>query len=252
MQRRLFGLLAIPMVMISQCAPQSCAPTPAAGGLRPGTTISMGPIQSYGFAGHLGADWLGAGDRQICTPGCGYWALRNWNPAGEVDGNGVPVEPSGVQMGRVELYPDLIPGNWGSYDPWSPAMTVGGLHFWNPDGRAVNHLVLPHASNGAVRYYGTVTAGGQPIADGRMRMHAFQLVNKDTSAGAFNISTSRGAQWTAGWIWPGTYELFFFDDATGRSYYLRATLDPNAPLNLDLNQPCFGLSGVAMDGCDAT
>ena len=252
MKRRLFGLLAVPMVVISQCAPPSCAPQFPTGHLQPGTTISIGTIQSHGFAGHLGADWLGAGDRQICAPGCGYWALRNWNTSGHVDGGGVPVEPAGVQMGRIELYPDLIPGHWGSYDPWDPAMTVGGLHLWNPDGRAVNHLVLPHASNGAVRYFGTVTAGGHPITDGRMRMNAFQLVEKDTTAGAFNISSSRGTQWTAGWIWPGPYELFFFDDATGRSYYLRANLDPSAPLNVDLNQYCFGLAGVAHDGCDAT
>ena len=241
MQRRLFSLLAIPMVLISQCAPDACAP--AAGGLRPGTTISIGRIETYGFGGHLGADWLGAGERQICTAGCGYWALRSFSPDGYVQDGGVPVDPPGVRLGRIELYPDMVYGNWGSHDVWNPALTVGGLHFWNPDGRAVNNLRLPHASNGAVRYYASVTDGGQPIADNRMRMYAFGLVEKDTTPGAFNISSNRGTQWTAGWIWPGTYELFFFDDATGRSMYIRADLRPEAPLNLDLSQHCFGLAG---------
>lgn len=242
MRRHLFSIMAVPMVLLAQCAPDACAPSASVpGGLRAGTTISVGPMQTFGFGGHLGADWLDGAERQIGAPGGGYWALRNFSPAGDVDGGGVPVEPAGVRMSRLEFYPDLVFGNWGSYDAWDPALTVGGLHLWNPDGRAVNGLQLPHASNGAVRYLGSVTDGGNPVADGRMRVQVFGLVEKDTTAGAFNVAANRGTQWTAGWIWPGTYELFFYDDATGRSIYKRGDLRPEAPLTLDLAQPCFGL-----------
>ena len=54
MQRRLFSLLAIPMVLLAQCAPDGCAPAAPAGSLQPGATISIGRIETYGFAGHLG------------------------------------------------------------------------------------------------------------------------------------------------------------------------------------------------------
>jgi hypothetical protein len=242
MRTRLFSLLAVPLVLLAQCAPDGCAPAPAPpGDLRPGTTISIGQMQTFGFAGHLGADWLDARERQIRAPGGGYWALRNFSTSGFVDGGGVPVEPAGVEMARLEFYPDLIPGHWGSYDPWDPALTVGGLHLWNPDGRAVNGLQLPHASNGAVRYVAGVHDGGWPVADGRLRVQVFGYVNKDTTPGAFNVAANRGGQWTAGWIWPGTYEMFFYDDHTGRSIHATGDLRPEIPLTVDLSQPCFGV-----------
>jgi hypothetical protein len=214
----------------------------APGLLAPGSFITIGRIETYGFAGHLGADWLDGSERRICppAPGCGYWGLRNvWND-GTVEGGGMPVEPAGVRMGRLELYPDLQATKWGTNDNWDPALTVGGIHLWNPDGRPLSGLRLPHASNGAVRYVAPVLAGGVPVADGRFRSQVFQLVPKDASAGAFNIASSRGGQWTTGWIWPGTYELFFFDDATGRSIYVRAPL----PLGhtIDVGKPCFGFA----------
>ena len=239
MQRRLFSILALPMLLVAQCAPDGCAPAP--GGLRPGTTIPVGRIVTYGFGGHAGADYLDAVGEPDPRPGWRLLGAAQLHPDGVVEGGGFPVQPSGVRMSRLEFYPDMIYNNWGSYDAWHPALTVGGLHLWNPDGRAVNHLVLPHASNGAVRYFASVSDGGRPVADGRMRVHVFGLVNKDTSMGAFNISANRGNQWTAGWIWPGTYEAFFFDDATGRSVYKRVDLRPEAPLALDLSQNCFGL-----------
>ncbi len=240
MKRRFLSLLALPMLLVSQCAPSSCAPT--AGGLGPGAVISIGRLQTYGFGGHLGADWLGAGDRQICAPGCGYWALRNFHPDGTVDGGGVPVEPAGVTMGRVEFYPDIRFGDWGSNDAWNTGVP-GGLHVWDPDGRPLNGLALPFGPNGAFHYVGSVTSGGAPIADGRLRVYAFQLVNKDGTPGAFNISTSRGSQWTAGYIWAGTYILHLYDNATGRSAKVCADLVPGAPLNLDLSRANFGGGG---------
>ena len=242
MQRRLFSLLAIPMVMLAQCAPDGCAPTTPAGSLQSGSTISIGRIETYGFAGHLGADWLGAGDRQICTPGCGYWALRNVNTDGMVDAGGVPVEPTGVRMGRIEFYPDTIPGNWGSYDAWSTGVP-GGLHIWNPDGRALNGLRLPFGANGAFHYVSTASVGNQPVPDGRLEVFAFQLVNKDATPGAFNISKSRSSQWTAGYIWPGTYILELKDNANGRTAKACVDLAPGVAANINLAATNFGLPG---------
>jgi hypothetical protein len=238
MSKRRIGVLAVPALAIALTMTGCVAP----GMLRPGTTIPIGKMQTYGYGGHLGADWLDANERKICAPGCGYWALRNFSPQGYVEGGGVPVQPSGVRMSRLEFYPDRIYKHWGSYDAWNTAIPVGGIHLWNPDGRAMNHLRLPHKSNGAVHYTAFVTVNGQTPANNRMRVHVFQVVPKDTTVGAFNISSNRGNRWTAGWIWPGTYELFFFDDATGKSIYVRAPLRPNAPLRLDLAKPCFGFA----------
>lgn len=218
-----------------------CTPPP---GLGRGVTITIAPIQTFGFAGHLGADWLAAGDRKICpsNPECGYWSLREVATDGSVQLGGVTIEPDGVVMSRIEMYPDLVPTKWGTNDNWDPALTVGGLHLWNPDGRPLKGLVLPHASNGAVRYVAPAVDGGTPVADGRLRSQVFQLVRKDGTGGAFNIASSRGGQWTAGWIWPGTYELFFFDDATGHSIYLRADLQTELPITIDLAKSCFGFA----------
>src|SRR5215218_2785125 len=116
MRRHLFSILAIPMVFLAQCAPQ-CAPGPAWGDLRQGTFISIGRIETYGYGGHVGVDWLDRNDNKICPDrNCGYWALRNFHPDGNVDAGGVPVDPAGVEMGRIELYPDGQFGNWGSND----------------------------------------------------------------------------------------------------------------------------------------
>ncbi len=238
MQRRLLSLLALPMLFIAQCAPSSCAPS----GLQPGAVITIGRMETYGYGGHVGADWLGAGERKICAPGCGYWALRNFHPDGTVDGGGMPVEPGGVTMGRIEFYPDAVLGNWGTNDAWNTGVP-GGLHVWNPDGRALNGLRLPFSPNGAFHYVAPATVGGRPVADGRLRVYAFQLVNKDGTPGAFNVSTSRGSQWTAGYVWPGTYILELHDNATGRSAKVCADLVPGAPLTLDLAKANFGGGG---------
>jgi len=239
--RRYFSLLAIPMLFLAQCAPSGCAPPPGTGR---GVVISIGQMQTFGFGGHVGADYLNANEQQICPPGggCGYWALRNFSPDGFVDGGGIPIEANGVRQVRVEFYPDLEYGKLATNDNWSPAMTVGGVHFWNPDGRAVNGIQLPHASNGAFRFVGGITDGGRPVADGRVSVYAFQVVNKDTTIGAFNIADNRGGQWTAGWIWGGEYILFIADHATGRSVNGRVNIFPGSTVNLDLSGgPCFGL-----------
>jgi hypothetical protein len=241
MTRRLYSLLALPMLLLAQCAP-SCAPAP---GLGKGAVISIGQVRTFGFGGHVGADYLNAGEGKICppSPGCGYWALRNFNQAGFVDGGGIPIDANGVKVVRVEFYPDLAFGNWGTNDNWNPAMTVGGVHFWDPDGRAVNGIQLPHAANGAFRFVSGVTDGGRGVANDRLSVYAFQVVNKDTTVGAFNISTNRNNQWTAGWVWPGEYVLHLADSATGRAIDVRANLVPGAAINLDLSQRCFGFGG---------
>jgi len=53
MRHRTFSLLALPMMFLAQCVPDGCAPPP--GNLRPGTTIAVGQIQTFGFGGHAGA-----------------------------------------------------------------------------------------------------------------------------------------------------------------------------------------------------
>jgi hypothetical protein len=230
------------MVMLAQCAPDGCAPTAPSGSLQPGAVISIGRIETYGVAGHLGADWLAAGDRQICTPGCGYWALRDFSTAGDVAGGGVPVEPAGVEMGRIELYPDIVPGNWGSNDAWNVGVP-GGLHIWNPDGRALNGLQLPYWRNGAFHYVSSASFGSEYIPDGRLEVFAFQLVNKDATPGAFNISKSRNSQWTAGYIWPGTYILEMRDNSTGRTAKACVDLAPGVTAHVNLAAGNFGLPG---------
>lgn len=239
MRTRLLGILAIPTLFLAQCAPQ-CAPAPP-GGLAPGAVIAIGPIETYGYGGHLGADWLDAGDNQICAPGCGYWALRNFSPDG-VEGGGVPVEPAGVAIGRLELYPDAVYGYWDTNDAWNTGIP-GGLHLWNPDGRALNGLRLPFGPNGAFHYVGSVTDGGRPITEGRFRAYVFQLVDKNATPGAFNISYSRGTQWTAGYIWPGTYILEMTDLANGRSRKACVDIVPGSAVNVNLAAANFGLPG---------
>jgi hypothetical protein len=239
MRRHLYSILAIPMLLLAQCAPQCAPPAP---GLGQGSFISIGRMQTYGVGGHLGADWLGTGDRQICAPGCGYWALRNFQRDGSVDGGGVPVQPAGVKMGRIEFYPDPDQGNWGSNDAWNTGLP-GGLHVWDPDGRALNGLTLPFWPNGAFHYVGAVTDGGRGVADGRLRVYAFQLINKDGTAGAFNISTSRGGSWTAGYIWPATYILHLHDNANGRDAKACVGISPGANVTVNLAASNFGLPG---------
>jgi len=239
MPRRYFSFLAIPMLFLAQCAPSGCAPP----GTGRGVVISIGQMQTFGFGGHVGADYLDANEQKICpNRDCGYWGLRNFSPDGFVEGGGIPIDANGVRQVRVEFYPDLQYGHWGSNDNWSPAMAVGGIHFWDSDGRAVNGIQLPHASNGAFRLVSGVSDRGRPVADGRLTTYAFQVVNKDTTIGAFNIADSRGSQWTAGWIWPGEYILYLADHATGRFVQGRAILTPGGSLNLDLGAPCFGLA----------
>ena len=50
----------------------------------------------------------------------------------------------------------------------------------------------------------------------RSRPPLFQVVNKDTTIGAFNIEENLDGQWTSGWIWPGEYIVYVADNATGR------------------------------------
>jgi hypothetical protein len=242
MRRHLFSILAIPMVFLAQCAPQCApAPGPGAGDLRQNTVISIGPVETYGYGGHVGADWLDAAGNKICQDrNCGYWALRHFQMNGTVDGGGIPVGPAGVEMGRIEFYPDGVFGDWGSNDAWNTTIP-GGLHIWNPDGRALNGMTLPFGPNGAFHYVGSARNGPRGVEDGRLQVYAFQLINKDGTPGAFNISTSRNSQWTAGYIWAGTYILELRDTATGRAVTGCPNLAPGVDVTIDISQPRFGL-----------
>jgi putative cell wall-binding protein len=224
--------------------PPRTLPPVTARGLARGAQIGLGPIETYGFSAHIGADLLDANDNKLCspTPDCTYWGLQNIYADGRPELGGIPIEIRGVHMARLELYPDLVEDKWDTNDNWDPNLAVGGLHLWDPDGRPVFNLRLPHKSNGAVRYFGRAVERGIPVADGRVRTQVFQVVPKNATAGAFNISTSRSGLWTGGWLWPGLYELFFFDDATGHAIQVRGVLDMASPITIDVAEPCFGFA----------
>ena len=57
---------------------------------------------------------------------------------------------------------------------------------------------------------------------------------------AFASTGSRGAAWTAGVTWPGTYTGFFTDTATGDSIQVFLDLHPGQVPTLDLDATCFG------------
>jgi putative cell wall-binding protein len=224
--------------------PPRTLPPVTARGLARGAQIGLGQIETYGFSAHIGADLIDANDNKLCspTPDCTYWGLQNIYGDGRPELGGIPIEIRGVHMARLELYPDLVGNKWDTNDNWDPNLTVGGLHLWDPDGRPVFNLRLPNKANGAVRYFGRVVEQGIPVADGRVRTQVFQVVPKDTTAGAFNISMSRSGLWTGGWLWPGLYELFFFDDATGHAIQTRGVLDMASPITIDVSEPCFGFA----------
>ena len=83
MQRRLFSLLAIPMVLLAQCAPDGCAPT-GAGGLQPGA-YDLDRHGSRRTASPATSAPTGSAPAtaRSAPPGCGYWALRNFNTDGD-------------------------------------------------------------------------------------------------------------------------------------------------------------------------
>jgi hypothetical protein len=235
MPRRLFSLLALPMLFLAQCAPSGCAPP----GTGAGVVIAIGQMQTFGYGGHVGADYINASGNKICPDRqCSYWALRNFDPSGNVEGGGIPIQTNGVREVHIEFYPDAQYTNWGSNDNWS--LPVGGIHLWDLDGRAVNGIQFPHANNGAFKLVSSVTEGGRGVADGRLSVALFQLVNKDTTVGAFNVTSSRSGQWTTGWIWASDYIMFLTDTATGRTIQVGANLIPGRVVNVDLAQPCFG------------
>ena len=217
-----------------------------------GTFITIGQLETYGYGGHIGVDLLNAAGNKICPDrNCGYWALRNFQQNGSVDFGGVPVDAAGVEMARIEFYPDAVFPDWGSNDAWNTSVP-GGLHVWNPDGRPLNGMQLPFGPNGGFHYVSSVTDGGRPVADGRLEVFAFQLVNKDGTPGAFNISKSRNSQWTAGYIWAGQYILELRDTATGRSATACPNLAPGVGVTIDLsqNRP-LGLLGRPFEPCAA-
>jgi hypothetical protein len=236
MQRRFLSLLALPMLFLAQCAPSGCAPPPGTGR---GVVIGIGQMQTFGYGGHVGADYLNASGGKICPNSqCGYWALRSFDPSGNVEGGGIPIDANGVREVHIEFYPDTQYTNWGTNDAW--ALPVGGVHVWDLDGGPINGISFPNAANGGFRINASATAGGGAIADGRLTAALFQIVPKDKSIGAFNVSASRGNQWTTGVVWPGDYIIFLTDHATGRSISVGANLTPGAAINVDLNRPCFG------------
>jgi hypothetical protein len=87
--------------------------------------------------------------------------------------------------------------------------------------------------------------------DGRLRVDLFQLTGANGTAlpatagpypvGAFATSTSRGARWTGGAVWPGAYSMYVFDYATGRIVNAFVDLRAGQAPVIDLDAVCFGL-----------
>ena len=212
MQRRLFSLLAIPMVIAGAVRPRRAAHRPSA---RPGAcspaSIDLDRHGSRRYRLRRPPRRRLAGRRRPPDLHARLWLLGRCatsTPTAMVDAGGVPVEPAGVRMGRIEFYPDTIPGNWGSYDALEHGRARRPPHL--EPGRPG-----PQRAAAAVRCRtarSTTSArppsATSPSPDGRLA--GVRVPAREQGRHALARSTSRRAassQWTAGYIWPGTYIL---------------------------------------------
>lgn len=174
---------------------------------------------------------------------------------------------------RLELYPhptttcsgtnENDPCYWLIYDPWTS--TRGGAHVQVSSSQGANWtnigtVQLPTlGSNDAFRMDGDVVSGS-PLPDGRVSIDLFQIdcswhetcvhppVNeRGNKIGTFASSTNRGARWTGGVAWPGTYIVYIKDNA--RDIHLHGFVKVSATdiPTIDLDSPCFGLDTCVMD-----
>ena len=144
---------------------------------------------------------------------------------------------------RVEIYPIPFAGTW---DPFtSPA---GGLAIEVPAGSNLGNLALPSAGSGGIRLTGKVSSTSA-ISDGQLEVNIFQLLNTTPNGvGAFgSFLANRGAQWTTGWIFPGSYIVFMLDHATNTRIQAQVDLGANSNVDIDLDATCFGFDTCTYD-----
>jgi hypothetical protein len=210
-----------------------------------------GPVQPHAFSGHVGLDALDASSNKICfapnTTACpgGYSSVTDWDAAGNLPSINLP---AGTATAHLELYPQTRYFDRSAVDPWGDG--PGGTHIWVRDlqpgeVRDIGSIPLPNSTDPrAVRAFGNLVSTA-PFADGRVKIDAYQITGlQHTTAGveigSYVESFSRGAQWTLGWAWPGSYVAYITDNATNRRIEAFFDVTSSAPA-LDLDAVCFGL-----------
>lgn len=148
---------------------------------------------------------------------------------------------------RVELYPG---GCSTDYDQWG---NVGGIHFEVPRGAGGHYdagaVRLPEAPHDGFQMHGDILSSS-PIPNGRVKVDTFQVADFQLATvpyGAFASTTSKGARWSGGVGWGGTYLMFIEDTATGRKITAHTYIDGNSIPTIDLDAICFGF-----DTCNYT
>lgn len=233
-----------------------------------------------GVPGHIGVDLL-LGDGAIapcldpdepflgaCAIAGSYYKVVHWPADGYVPTNVITIDNADnglttdwadkTSAVHLEVYPY---GNaqHDNYDPWT--QSVGGSHLWvrdfpeSGDGQATAPVVgvvpTPKLGDGVAFRVDGQTVSNSPLTDGRLRIDLFEITAPNGAAlqgntgtyavGAFATSTSRDGRWTGGVLWPGTYSMYVFDYATGRTVNAFVNLAPGQVPTLDLDAVCFGL-----------
>jgi hypothetical protein len=233
-----------------------------------------------GVPGHIGVDLL-IGDEGLapcldpqepylsaCSIAGSYYKVVHLTSTGYVPApnaivinnvdNGVPTGwADKTTAAHLEIYPY---GNAGhtEYDPWT--QSIGGAHLWVRDfpepgdgtatAPAVGVVPAPRLGDGQAFRVDGDTVANTPLTNDRLRIDLFQLTGPNGAAlpaagpypvGSFATSTSRGARWTGGAVWPGTYSMYVFDYATDRTVNAFVDLAPGHVPTIDLDAPCFGL-----------
>ncbi len=234
-----------------------------------------------GLPGHIGVDLLigDAGLAPcldfhepylgVCSIAGSYYKVVHVTAAGAVPPpNAISINnvdnglPTGWADKTTAVHLEVYPyGNSDhtDYDPWT--QSVGGAQLWvrdfpeSGDGTAtapsVDVIPTPKLGDGvAFRVDGDAVAN-TPLTDARLRIDLFEITAPNGAAlqgntgnypvGSFATSTSRGARWTGGVVWPGTYSMYVFDYATGRTVNAFVDLAPGHIPTIDLDATCFGL-----------
>jgi hypothetical protein len=213
--------------------------------------VFSGAVTPHAFTGHVGLDALNASNTKICfvpnSTGCpgGYSSVSDWDAGGNLPSITLP---DGTTTAHLELYPQTRYFDRSAVDPWGDG--PGGTHIWvrnvQPgETRDIGGIPLPSSADAtAVRAFGALVAT-TPLTDSRLKVDAYQITGlHQTTAGvevgSYVESFSRGAQWTLGWAWPGSYVAFITDEVAGTRIEAFFDVGSRAP-TLDLDAVCFGL-----------